>query len=196
MKKLFSIGLGLMFGASAFATGPLPLNSQLTGTVTFTNTGSTSVTNLFEPGFSYPPAFSAYLTTSPTNALPFTNTVTATNFIITIATSTNAGVFWVASPVATRVQYGTIAGNTFLGASPTTYTNTFATPFVYTPSVVVSGSLLPAATNNMAVVSSVSTTSFVLSTGNTNQTFYWQAVGPCATRAATGPASTEGVLTY
>jgi hypothetical protein len=189
MKKLLSFAAVCLFSAVAFATGPLPLNSQLTGSVTFTNGGSQYVTNLFEPPFSYAPAFNMYLVSANTNALPLTSTVTPTNYIIQISSTagagTNATVVWIANPVATRVQYGNL-----IAASPTTTNIVFATPFVYTPTVVAVGSI----TN--VLITAITLTNFTAVSGGLSNTVYWTAVGPCATRAATGPASTDGVLTY
>lgn len=186
MKKILSLLALVAVVLSARATGTLPLNSPQSGVLSFTNGGATSITNSFLPGFSYAPAFSAFLTSANTNALPITTTITSSNYIVTINTSTNATVVWAAQmPVLVnqvgymRLQQGSFAGAT---SGATTYTNTFSTPYLSTPIVNISTSLLGAATNSAPAITSVSTTAFIVSYGaTTNQTVYWNALGPCAT---------------
>jgi len=198
MKKLLSLIALLCFVTSAFATGQMPINSPLTGTVNFTNGGPQAITNVFEPPFTYAPAFNSYLNSANTNALPLTNTVTATNFIIQIASNagagTNATVYWTANPISTVLQYGSFGPGDLTGS--TTWTNTFSPPYASTPVVVATGSALAGATNNYVAITSVSTTAFIVTSGNTNQVIYWQAVGPAYARVQSGPSGTDGLVTH
>jgi hypothetical protein len=194
MKFIFSICAAFGLSVSALATGSLQNNSTLTGITSITNGGSQSVTNTFQTPFSYPPSLSTFLIGGYTNALPFTNTVTTTNFIIVTASSTGAGtnatIAWTANPAATQIQWGSQVVNASLPSTNVT----FPTAFIYAPNVMVSAGILGAATNAYPAVTAVTTTGFTLGAGA--QTVYWQATGYTATRAITGPNGDYGTVTH
>lgn len=169
MKKLISIGASLILAVSLFATGNEGVNPPQNGVITVANSVP-NVTNTFAFPFQTTPLLVVYCNAA--NGSPITNNfVTTTNFAISFpALGTNDAYAWQAFVGGTRMQSGTFsagAGTNIL----------FNYPYASTPSVVVSGSLLPAATNNMIVVYSASATNFSINTGNTNQTVYWISVG-------------------
>jgi hypothetical protein len=175
-KAALAIGLAIGFSASSFATGSVPANSTQSGVVNFTVATGLSYTNTFAAPFTTTPVVITYnlLAASTVSAL----TVTTTNFVVTVtnaATPTNGSVSWQAYLPSPRLQYGSNTGAT---SGSTTITNTFNPPYYSAPAVVVTGSVLASATNNYPAVTSVTTTNFIISCGNTNQTFYWHAVGP------------------
>lgn len=169
MKHILSIGAGLLISATAFATGPLNINTPQSGVVNFTTNGSayTYYTNVFPVPFTYPPVMSTFLTSGPTNALPLTNTVTATNFILSINTPTNATVTWTANPASAIIQSGSQA---VLAGTPTNIT--FPNIYAYTPNVVVSSSL----TNGQVGVGNITATNFQI-TVLVNSTVQWISFG-------------------
>ncbi len=160
MKKIFSLILVTGLAVSAFATGGFPINSPQSGVAVFNGTVQ-SITNPFAPYFTAAPVFVTF--GSSTNASPITNTVTATNWIISVA-STNVSVAWNAYLGYPRVEYGTQA---VLAAAPTNIT--FPTPYSAAPAVTISG------TTN-AVASSITTTNFTV-TVKADQTIQWQSLG-------------------
>ena len=172
MKKLISIGASFILAVSIFAAGTLGFNTPQGGSVVFTPAGGLIVTNSFAYPFQTAPLMQLY--SSATNV---TYTSTTTNFVITsvgAGGATNYSVTWSAFVGGTRMQSGT---SSLVAGGATYWTNIFSYPYASAPSVVVSGSLLPSATNNVVVVSSVSATGFVTATGNTNQTVYWISIG-------------------
>lgn len=173
MKKIISILACVAVTGSVFATGLLPSNSAQSGFVNFTNGGSQSATVTFTPAFTYPPAMTVFLMTTPTNALPLTNVVTSTNFTLSVAASTNATIAWTAQPAACLMQWGNA---TNVAATATNIS--FPTPYLYPPNVV----LTPSSTNATAVsaVTAVTTTNFTL-LSNAAQTNQWTAVGEAVT---------------
>ena len=180
MKKILSIIAVCALTFDCFASGSFQINSPQSGLVNYTNSGSQSYTNVFEPPFTYAPVMSVFLTAGPTNSLPITNTVTATNFILQCAASTNCTFVWSAQPANPRIQYGTVSPPPVSGS--TTCTNTFNPPYASAPTVVISWTGQGAATNDIPVITSVSATAFIYSYGvTTNRTVYWQAIGQCAT---------------
>ena len=190
MKTLLIIAAALVLTCtSVFATGATQLNSTQTGVINFTNGGPWAYTNTFPVPFSYPPIFSAYLTSANTNALPFTNTITATNYIVTenstAAGGTNATIVWIANPAAYIIQSGSVV------ALSTLATTNIYFPLVYTypPTVVCTGSI----TN--PIVSSVTISNFTCVNGISN-TVQWVSFGADAARSQTGPAGTDGVVTH
>ncbi len=190
MKNLFIIAAALVFlCATAFATGPTPANSTQTGVINFTNGGAWAYTNTFPVPFTYPPIFNAYLTSANTNALPFTNTVTATNYIVTenstVATGTNATIVWIANPAVYNIQAGATIVN-----SPLTTNVSFPYPFYSVPVVVATGSV-----SSSNLVQSVTSSNIVL-VCNVSNTVQWIAFGPYATRIESGPNGTDGVVTH
>ena len=198
MKYIAILAAALALAVNCSATGALQINSTQTGFLYYTNGAGTNQVITFEPGFSYPPAFSAYLVGGVTNSLPFTYSVTASNVSFNVNgiaanVATKAAIAWTASAVATRVQYGTLGPG---GGTATTLTATFTSPFISTPVAVAVGSVSPGATNNGVAITTLSATNLVVTTGNTNQTVYWQAIGPSAARAVTGPNGSDGVITY
>ena len=176
MKKIISLVALMALAVNCFGTGAISVNTPQTGSLSFTTNGSafTSSTNLFSPGFTYPPAMSFFLVSGPTNALPMTSTVTATNFILSINTSTNATVFWSAIPASALIQAGSQPFST------STTNVTFPTAYAYAPTVILTGNVLGSATNAYPVVTAVTTTNFTLSAGIA-QTIYWQSFGEAAT---------------
>ena len=171
MKKIISIAAGFLLAVQCFATGSVPVNTAQGGYDNFTTNGSafTSITNVFEPPFTYPPVVSLFLSSGPTNALPFTSTVTATQLVVTINTATNCAVQWSAYPATVLQQWGAAAN---VATVPTNIA--FATPYAYVPVVSIEGS----STNAAAVqaVTAITTTNFTL-LSNQGQTNYWIAVG-------------------
>ena len=186
LSKKLVLGCAVIgLAASAFATGTIVVNTPQSGVIGFSTNGS-AYTNTFQPSFTYPPAMSVFLANGPTSALPFTNTVTATNFILWISTPTNCTVAWTAVPVFTQIQWGSQAVKQ---ATPTNIT--FSVPFVYPPSLSGDSSLTNAATG----ISGVTTTNFTI-TVSADATVYWQAMGYTATSAQTGPSGLDGVVTH
>ncbi len=150
------------------ASGSYPINQpQLTGIINFTTNGSAYSTNTFNPPFIYPPVMQLYLLSGVTNALPFTNTVTPTNFIASINTPTNASVAWIANAADFVIESGTIVASSVL-----TTNVTFPYAYGFPPTVVLSGSVL--VTN--PVVTSVTATNFYLSVSASN-TVQWISFG-------------------
>jgi hypothetical protein len=189
MKKLLSIVALLGLTASCFATGPIPANSVQSGVINFTNGGPWAYTNTFPVPYSYPPIFTAFLTSANTNALPFTNTVTATNFILTenstVGSGTNATIVWSATPANYIIQAAAVVVN-----SPLTTNISFPQPFSYTPVVTISGSVTSSNT-----ISSI-TTSNITVVCNVSNTINYIAFGPDAARIQSGPNGTDGVVTH
>lgn len=188
MKFLFTIAATVALAFNCLATGPLPLNSLQSGVVSFSTNSPAymSVTNTFEPGFTYLPAMSFYLVAGPTNALPFTNTVTTTNFVLTIATSTNCSVAWVANPPYFVMESGSVVASAVLNTNIT-----FPVAYAAPPTVILTGSVL--VTN--PVVTSVTTTTANISVCASN-TVYWLSFGPQASPAQNGPNGTAGYITH
>jgi len=189
MKTLLTIAAVFGLTLGALATGPIQPNGSLSGTITFTNGGPWAYTNNFTTSFTYPPIFSAYLVSANTNALPFTNTVTATNFIVTenstAAAGTNATIFWTAVPAAYVIQSAATVVN-----SPLTTNISFPQVYTYIPNVVLTGSTSP---SNW--VASVTISNFVAVCSQSN-TLQWISFGADAGRITSGPNGTDGVVTH
>ena len=163
---------------NCFATGPIPINTIQSGTLSFvTNAASPLIiTNQFTSPFTYPPVVQLFLLTGFTNALPLTNTfVTTTNFATELATPTNCTVAWTATPVYTLMQWGT---NSSLAAGVSTNIS-FPQPFTYAPVVQTQTS-----STNSFFVTAVTTTNFsVTCVIFTN--FNWEALGFATTPGVT-----------
>lgn len=179
MKKLiFALALAVCFVSNILASGVIPINTSQSGIVTYTATNS--VTTAFTAPFSVPPAMT--LLGSVTNLLPFANTVTTTNFTLAIAATnaTGAGwgsVAWSAYPAFSRIQYGAAVASL---AVSTNITVTFTTPYSYAPNVVHSAENMVINTNQLSMISAITTTGFTISCVGP-MTNLWQAIGPCAT---------------
>ena len=187
MKTTFSIIAAFGMALSCFATGLTGPNTAQTGTSYFTNSASLITNTItFEPGYTYTPAVSVFLTSANTNALPLVTSVTVSNFNLSINAATNATIVWSAQPVCSQIQWGTQA---VLAATPTNIS--FAVPFVYTPVVTLGSSL----TNATTGVSAITTTGFT-ATVFANATVQWTAVGYTANRAMTGPNGDQGTVTH
>lgn len=183
MKTLLLLGATLMLAVSAFATGPINIDTPQSGLINFTNGGSQSFTNQFVVNFSHPPVMTFYLTGGNTNALPYTNTViTTSNFILQSASnsgaSTNATFFWTANTGFLKWQMGT---NNTLAASATNVA--FITPYTAIPFVDIQS----AATNSPIAVTAITLTNFTVNAGSA-EGFNWQAWGVSAT-SGTWPAT-------
>jgi len=165
MNKFLSIVGVLAVALNTFATGAYQIDSPQSGVVIFTGTNQ-SQTITFAPGYSRIPVMQVF--GSSTNASPITNSVTSTNFTLSVA-STNLSVAWNSFIGYPRLQKGT-----FVAGGGTNFTVTFATPYAYAPVVSVDGS----STNSSAItgLSSVTTTNFTVLAGATT-TNQWQAIG-------------------
>ena len=169
MKLFISIAAGVLLAVQCFATGSVPVNTPQSGFANFTTNGSafTSVTNTFEPPFTYPPSMSFYLNSGPTNALPLASTVTATNFILTINTATNCAIQWIANPAAALIQNGSVICTAGVATNVA-----FPNAYVYAPTVVIGASN----TNGYTAVYGVTITNFTL-ISNVLQTNSWISFG-------------------
>ena len=165
MKTLLSIVGVLAIALNTFATGAYQIDSPQNGVVTFTGTNQ-SQTITFAPGFSRVPVMQVF--GSSTNASPITNSVTSTNFTISVA-STNLSVAWNAYLGYPRLQKGTV-----VSGGGTNVTVTFATPYAYAPVVSVDGSSTNA--SSITGLGSVTATNFTILSG-ANTTNQWQAIG-------------------
>ena len=189
MKKILSIAAALTLAVQCFATGPVPVNTPQSGFANFTTNGSAFIlyTNTFEPAFTYTPAMTLFLSSGATNALPFTNTVTTTNFILSINTPTNCTVQWVATPIVPRIEYGTV---TNVANAQTSVT--FPTPYAQIPVVFVSTQQ----TNSTGVaVTSISLTNFTFVSGVTTNN-NWISFGPAAYPSQAASATAPGNVNY
>ena len=186
MKKLLiSAGLALCSTWNILATGVVPTDVPQSGVASFVLTNKVNVT--FNAAYTYPPEMTLF--GSVTNLLPFTNTVTTTGFTLYIAytngnPTTFGSVAWSAAPVNTRIQYGTAVASL---AIATNVAVKFATPYAYVPNVVYSPASMVINSNQLSVISAITTTGFTLSCVGP-ETNYWQAIGPCV-NAGFGPVS-------
>lgn len=192
MKKYFTFLFALfamigMAGATGtYNFGPAQIVSQnpvQSGVITQTNQLPALYTNTATFPYPFPSStlpITGYVYNYSTNAAnePLTNTWTTTNVTI-VSVATNTTLAYQAFQSVARVQTGILGLGSFLSGS-TTYTNTFATPYVATPVVQLTGSGAGAGTNYGVWASSVTTTGFIVTTGNTNQIIYWGAIGPTA----------------
>jgi hypothetical protein len=172
MKLFISIVVAAFALASeSFATGVVQPNAPQSGVVNFTGTNQ-GQTISFQPPFSVVPVMTLF--GGLTNASPITNSVTATNFTISVA-STNLSVAWTAYQGYPRIQFGTNAAS-----AATLITNTFPVPFAFVPIVNIQQTATNAVAGSEPVVSTITSTNFVIkftdSTG-TNQVIYWGALG-------------------
>ena len=176
MKKTILSLIATAITFCAFADGVILNNSAQSGISTFTAATGLAVTNTFPVSYTTLPV--VILSSTSTNDYPWTaSSVTLTNFILTVSanTATNCSVTWSSYAGYIRIQSGSIAP-----ADSLLYTNTFSSPFAYTPSVVLQSTILNGNTNiPVPVVTSASATAFVVTfgAGSTNQTIYWQAIG-------------------
>jgi hypothetical protein len=182
MKKTLSIFALFALAAECFATGPLPINSYQSGFINFTNGGSATNVYTFPVGFTYPPAVSLFLVSANTNALPFTNTVTTTNFTTIINTTvngaTNATIAWTATPCSVFEQWSTTVNTAGVATNVA-----FPVPYVYPPMV----NAQPNSTNGFVAITAITTTNFTL-LSNIAMTNYWNAIGEVVT-PGTQPAT-------
>jgi hypothetical protein len=143
MKKIISILAGVSLVATVFATGNEGVNPPQSGVL---NSGNVQgVTNTFAFPFQTVPVLVVY--PQNTNASPFTNTITTTNFY-TLFGQTNDSISWQAYVGGTKEAFGTNL------VSTATTNVTFPFAYANPPVVVCSGSL----TN--VFVSAVTTTNF------------------------------------
>ena len=175
MKKIISILAAATLTVSAFATGSFGVNPKASGVSLFDATTTLSITNSFPSVYDQKPV--VIINGLSTNNAPFSvSGITVSNFILTVTTlaTTNASVAWQSFAGAQRLQYGQLTSGPINAA--TTVTNTFTVPYFYTPSVVMGS------TGTNAVISSTTTTNFILSYGvyPTNQIVNWMAVGVTA----------------
>ena len=177
--KAGAVGAVMLVGVDAMATGPIPINSTQSGTLSFTTNGASPliITNAFSPGFSYPPVMSFYLTGgSVTNAGPLTNTIlTTTNFAVELATPTNATVYWTAVAASPRIETGS---QYVLSTTPTNIS--FAPAYGAAPFVVTEpGYLGLAATNTSIGITNITSTQFQ-ATVSVSQLVTWMSFGSAA----------------
>ena len=166
MKTISTLFAVMLVAASALATGVSGLNSPQSGVFVYTNGGSLSATNTFNPVFTDTPIITAFA--SATNAGVMTNiTVTASNLVITTlgSGSTNYSVAWSAQYGTPLIQCGSF---TVTGGTPST--NTFNTPY----GVLTCMSVDPVSTTN---VSFTSTTSGFIVTSAPTQKINWISIG-------------------
>jgi hypothetical protein len=163
------IGLALCSTWNSFATGNEGVNPPQNGSVTFVATNS--VTTAFAFAYATPPVMQLF--GSVTNLSPFTNTVTTTNFTLTIAaTNATAGGGWGA------VGWSAFVGGTREAAATnllTTATTNFVFPFAYAspPVVIVSGTL-----TNLQVTAVTITNFTVVNSGGAFATgINWISIG-------------------
>jgi hypothetical protein len=165
MKKILSIGAGLMLAVSAFATGNEGVNVPQSGVIT---PGATpNITNSFALPYQTVPLIVIYA--SATNGTPITNgVITTTNFSFSFpAAGTNDTYAWQSFVGGTKEAFGTNLVAT--ATTNVTFPFTYATP----PTVVCSGSL----TN--VLVSAVTTTNFTetVSGGASSTGVNWISIG-------------------
>jgi hypothetical protein len=167
MKLIISICAGALLALNVFATGVTSPNGYQVGVSTFSAASSLTQTNVFPIPYTTLPVIA--LSSSTTNNTPFSvSSVTVSNFILTVTTgsTTNQAVTWTSYPGSPRIQTGTVSVT-----AGTLSTNTFATPYAYTPTISIDSS-----TTNGVAVNYISPTNFVVQSFAT-QTVYWQAIG-------------------
>lgn len=132
MKKILSILAGVALTVECFATGAIGVNPSQNGIISIVTNGAATLlyTNTFPYPFQSVPVV-ALFNLGNTNALPFTNVVTSTNFILQLNTPTNTTVAWQAFIGTPRIQSGT---NATIGTITTNIP--FAGPYAYNPIVV------------------------------------------------------------
>lgn len=164
MKKILSIISLVLLAFDCFATGTFGVNPPQQGTIAIVTNGATSLyyTNTFPAAYQSVPVVLLF-NLGNTNALPMTNTVTTTNFVVELNTPTNTIVNWSAYIGTPRI-YAWTPTNQTVGVATNIL---FPFAYAYPPVVVVT----PQNTNGAAAVSSVTTTGFTLleNTLSTNQ---------------------------
>jgi hypothetical protein len=195
MKKTILSFLAVVSAAIVLATGVdnfgppniVGVNPIQTVSVTITNLIPAVITNTVTFPYPFPqiPVIQYFQTSTNAANFTITNTITTTN-ITTVSAATNETITFVATVPYQRVQYGTLGLGTFISGA-VAYTNTFAPPYGVVPTVLISGGGSLQATNGGGWLTSVTTTNFVLTTGNTNQIFYWFSFGPALNPGANVP---------
>lgn len=170
MKKILSLLAGLVLVVSCFATGNIGVNPQQNGVISIVTNGAASLfyTNTFPYAYQSVPVV-ALFNLGNTNALPFTNVVSTTNFILELNTPTNSTVAWQSYIGTPRIQSGT---NVTMGTLTTNIP--FPGPYAYNPTVFCQAF----STNAEAAiaVTAVTTTNFTVRC-NLTEMFNWFSFG-------------------
>ena len=179
MKKLTIIAaLAICSTWNIYADGVIPIGTPQSGVLAFTGTNQTA-TVTFAPQFASAPAMTFFAST--TNMTPLTNVISSTAFTLTVASNgwstMNGSVAWTATPTSPLIQYGTAIASLSIA---TNMAVTFTTPFSYTPNVVYSPASMVQNSNQLSIISAVTTTGFTISCVGP-ETNFWQAIGPAAT---------------
>jgi hypothetical protein len=170
MKKILSIFALCALAVNCFATGNEGVNPAQNGVISVvTNGGAASLyyTNTFPFAYQSLPVVTLF-NLGNTNAVPFTNTVSTTNFIVELNTPTNTLVAWQSYMGTPTIQVGS-----FTNSGAVSQTVPFARPFAQLPTVI----LTPAVTNaGTAAVTGVTLTNFTV-LENISTTNYYEAFG-------------------
>jgi len=169
MKKIFSILTGLVLAVNCFATGSLGVNPQQSGVITVVTNGAASLyyTNTFPSPYQSVPVVTLF-NLGNTNALPLTNSVTSTNFIVELNTPTNTTIAW-----QSYIGTPTIQSGSFTNTTATSQAVSFARPFAQLPVVVLTSAVTNA---GAAAITAITLTNFTM-IQNLSTTNYYMAFG-------------------